>query len=146
MMTRDSTTTEQKSSRSYWGFVLWPLVFVVVLWAFQYFRWQTSKPFGPSSMNQPTECIGNLQYLLGAKDAFAQDHRATNGQPVSLADVGPYIESFHRFACPAGGKYDPGIIGSAPVCSFGTNRVVWKRRNLFSYIYSSDSGNMHRLP
>jgi len=25
-MTQDSTTTEEKSSRSYWGFVLWPVI------------------------------------------------------------------------------------------------------------------------
>ena len=29
-MTRDETTTEEKSSRSYWGFVLWPLVIFVL--------------------------------------------------------------------------------------------------------------------
>ena len=34
-MTRDSTTSEEKSSRSYWGFVLWPVV-VVVLYVLSY--------------------------------------------------------------------------------------------------------------
>ena len=29
-MTRDSTTHEEKSSRSYWGFVLWPVAVVVL--------------------------------------------------------------------------------------------------------------------
>ena len=29
-MTRDSTTHEEKSSRSYWGFVLWPVVVIVL--------------------------------------------------------------------------------------------------------------------
>jgi len=29
-MTQDSTTSEEKSSRSYWGFVLWPVVLVMV--------------------------------------------------------------------------------------------------------------------
>ena len=29
-MTRDETTNEEKSSRSYWGFVLWPLAVVVL--------------------------------------------------------------------------------------------------------------------
>jgi hypothetical protein len=29
-MTRDETTTEEKSSRSYWGFVLWPLVILLL--------------------------------------------------------------------------------------------------------------------
>ena len=30
IMTPDETTTEEKSSRSYWGFVLWPSVVLVV--------------------------------------------------------------------------------------------------------------------
>ena len=34
-MTRDSTTSEEKSSRSYWGFVLWPAA-VVVLYVLSY--------------------------------------------------------------------------------------------------------------
>ena len=29
-MTRDATASEEKSSRSYWGFVLWPVVVVVL--------------------------------------------------------------------------------------------------------------------
>src|SRR5262245_35185115 len=29
-MTRDETTSEEKSSRSYWGFVLWPVAVVVL--------------------------------------------------------------------------------------------------------------------
>ena len=29
-MTQDSTTSEEKSSRSYWGFVLWPVAVVVL--------------------------------------------------------------------------------------------------------------------
>ena len=29
-MTRDATTHEEKSSRSYWGFVLWPVAVVVL--------------------------------------------------------------------------------------------------------------------
>src|SRR5258708_20645311 len=33
-MTRAETTTEEKSSRSYWGFVLWPLAVVVVTVSF----------------------------------------------------------------------------------------------------------------
>ena len=34
-MTPDATTSEEKSSRSYWGFVLWPVA-VVVLYALSY--------------------------------------------------------------------------------------------------------------
>jgi len=30
-MTRDSTTSEEKSSRSYWGFVLWPVTIVALI-------------------------------------------------------------------------------------------------------------------
>src|SRR5689334_19644704 len=30
-MTRDSTTSEEKSSRSYWGFVLWPVALIIAL-------------------------------------------------------------------------------------------------------------------
>jgi len=29
-MTQDSTTSEEKSSRSYWGFVLWPVAVIVL--------------------------------------------------------------------------------------------------------------------
>jgi len=29
-MTRDATTSEEKSSRSYWGFVLWPVAVIVL--------------------------------------------------------------------------------------------------------------------
>ena len=29
-MTRDATASEEKSSRSYWGFVLWPVAVIVL--------------------------------------------------------------------------------------------------------------------
>ena len=34
-MTRDATTSEEKSSRSYWGFVLWPLT-ILLLYALSF--------------------------------------------------------------------------------------------------------------
>jgi len=67
-MTRDETTTEEKSSRSYWGFVLWPLA-ATVLYVLSY---------GPASVAYKKGMIGDnaaivyrpLLFTLNAADLW----------------------------------------------------------------------------
>ena len=108
------------------------------------------RPIGSGSRSQPTACTANLKALEGAKAYFAQEHGKTNGEPVSMADLGAYLgEKNLRYyrTCPYGGHYELQTIGVIPTCSLGTNRISWHYHGLLwsDYTYDSGSGNMHRI-
>src|SRR2546423_1589515 len=65
-------------------------------------------------------CMNNLRQFDGAKQQWALETGHTNGIPVSLEELAPYVTK-NAFRCPAGGSYTCGPIGEDPVCSFGTN-------------------------
>jgi hypothetical protein len=102
-------------------------------------------PAGFPTNRQPYTCIQNLRILESAKATFALELGKTNGQPVTMSDLVPYLTG-NETNCPAGGHYQVGNIGVDPTCSFGTNRVAWHRELFLYYTYLDDSGTMHRFP
>src|SRR5882672_6612589 len=77
-------------------------------------------PLGFPSRGQPTDCIVNLKVMHGAKAQFALEHNKTNGVPVTMADIAPYLQSVWHTNCPYGAHYDLQSVGLVPVCSIGT--------------------------
>lgn len=83
--------------------------------------------------------------LDGAKQQFAMEHKKTNGEPVTMADITAYLPK-KPITCLEGGHYDLRAVGLDPVCSLGTNPVAWTREGILMYRFTAYSGNSHRLP
>ena len=65
---------------------------------------------------QKNACIANLKQMEGAKTLYALDNGASTGDSVTMADlVTDYIKTTP--ACPAGGTYTLGAIGTTPECT-----------------------------
>src|SRR5262245_25393867 len=90
----------------------------------------SQSPLGFPSRSQPTACLSNLRILDGAKTQLLIEHVRTNGEPVVMTDLAPYLQGA-QIVCPAGGEYELGSIGADPVCSLGANPVTWRRDGFF---------------
>jgi len=65
-------------------------------------------------------CINNLRQIDGAKNEFALEKGKKNGDPVTEADIKPYLKldaNGNIPKCPGGGKYTIGKVGESPTCS-----------------------------
>ncbi len=62
-------------------------------------------------------CINNLRQIDSAKEQWAMVENKNNGDPVDEAGVAAYIKGNAIPACPQGGTYTIGPIGTAPTCS-----------------------------
>src|SRR5258706_12734447 len=118
---------------------------VLLACAFAYAAQRSQGPVGFPTKSQPYVCINNLRVLDGAKQQLAIEHGKTNGEPLTMADLAPYLHNA-SITCLEGGQYELRAIGLDPVCSLGTNRVAWTRKGILWYTFSADSGNSHRLP
>ena len=82
-MTRDATASEEKSSRSYWGFVLWPVA-VIVFYVLS---------VGPVWCLHENDLIG-----MKVSNLWAPVWRAVDGTPLQKPVVGYVLwwkERFH---------------------------------------------------
>lgn len=64
---------------------------------------------------QITRCIDNLRLISGAKDTWAVENFANNGDPVQETDVTPFFKRGFP-VCPGGGTYTIGNVGVDPTC------------------------------
>jgi hypothetical protein len=65
-------------------------------------------------------CITNLRQIDAAKNQFALEKGKKNGDPVTEADIKPYLKldaNGNIPKCPGGGKYTIGKVGELPTCS-----------------------------
>ncbi len=60
-------------------------------------------------------CINYLRQLDGATDQWALENKKNVGDAVTANDISPYLKSFP--ACPSGGAYTIGPVGTSPTCS-----------------------------
>lgn len=71
--------------------------------------------------SQAQECILNLKMIDSAKEQWAMDTKAADGDlgPTmeEIAGPGLYIKELPE--CPCGGSYDMGLIGEDPICNIG---------------------------
>ena len=69
---------------------------------------------------QQNACINNLRQIDAAKQQWALEKGKKVGDPVTEADIKPYIKldaNGNLPKCPAGGKYTIGKVGETPTCS-----------------------------
>ncbi len=60
-------------------------------------------------------CIQNLKQIQNAKEQWALEYKTQIGDPVSQSEVDKLIG--HALACPSGGTYSYGAVGTPPRCS-----------------------------
>ncbi len=73
---------------------------------------------------QAKGCLINLQRIGAAADMFATEKSKKNGDPINYPDdLSPYMlnNNGQLPACPAGGTYSCGVVGSPASCSLGTS-------------------------
>jgi len=63
-------------------------------------------------------CQANLKQIDAAKEQWAMDNNANNGDAVVDAEVDGYIKGGAP-TCPSGGAYTYGAVGTDPTCSIG---------------------------
>jgi hypothetical protein len=110
---------------------MWP----PVVWNYWSFHRQTSSE---------NKCLNNLRIMDGAISEWALENGKHNGDPVTLADITPYIKQIKSNAqippiCPMGGTYTITVVGAQPTCSFGGAKI---RRGWFFYEVEPP----HRMP
>jgi hypothetical protein len=69
---------------------------------------------------QQNACINNLRQIDAAENQWALENHKKTGDPVTEADIKPYIKldaNGNLPKCPAGGKYTLGKLGETPTCS-----------------------------
>jgi hypothetical protein len=67
----------------------------------------------------PTPPVGNLLYLIGAKNQWALEYKKSTNDVPPWNDLSGYIVGAENFRCPQGGTYIPGRVGELPRCSIG---------------------------
>ena len=70
-------------------------------------------------------CIANLKHIDSAKEQWAMDNKKSDGDAVTagaLWAAGGYIKS--QPACPSGGTYVVGNIGTNPTCSIAGTHIL----------------------
>jgi prepilin-type N-terminal cleavage/methylation domain-containing protein len=75
---------------------------------------------------QTNACINNLRQIDGAKEQWALENNAADGDPITDVQVGDYIKGGFPDECPAGGDYAAGIgaIGANPTCTIAGDHVL----------------------
>lgn len=64
-------------------------------------------------------CINNLRQLDGALQQWALEYKLTNGAPVTVIDLLPYLKGQALPTCPNAGSYSVTQVGQLPRCSAG---------------------------
>jgi len=64
---------------------------------------------------QTNACINNLRQIDGAKEQWALENNAADGDTVTTANIGDYIKGGFP-TCPASGTYTEGAVGTDPDC------------------------------
>jgi hypothetical protein len=95
-------------------------VCLVAAWAIPHFIHARSPNTIPKAYW--SSCVFYLSEIESAKEQWAKERNATNGQNVTWDDLLPYIgreQSGHIPKCPDGGVYTIGKVGEKPTCSIG---------------------------
>jgi prepilin-type N-terminal cleavage/methylation domain-containing protein len=72
--------------------------------------------------SQNTRCIDNLRLMSGAKDQWAVENYANNGDTCTEGDVTPFFKrGFPK--CPASGVYTVENVGTDPTCNIAGHTI-----------------------
>jgi len=69
-------------------------------------------------------CINNLRMIDAAKDQWAMENNAKNGDEVKEDDIKGYLRGNAMPVCPQGGQYTIGTLGENPECSMHPNGLA----------------------
>src|SRR5438093_2579237 len=68
--------------------------------------------------SQQTLCVTNLRQIVSAKETWAVEQQKANGDSPTDADLfGDRLYLIRKPACPAGGNYSLGNVGTFPTCT-----------------------------
>lgn len=67
--------------------------------------------------SQQNACINNLRQIDSGKEQGALAFQLSTGDTIADDSVNLYLKNNARPACPAGGTYTYGLIGSNPTCN-----------------------------
>ncbi|MFN8140253.1 MAG: prepilin-type N-terminal cleavage/methylation domain-containing protein [Fimbriimonadales bacterium] len=67
-------------------------------------------------------CVANLRQIDAAKEQWAMDNKAADGDAVGGALWPTYIKK--QPECPSGGAYTINVVGTDPVCSIGGSHAL----------------------
>jgi prepilin-type N-terminal cleavage/methylation domain-containing protein len=75
--------------------------------------------------SQKTRCIDNLRQIAGAKDQWAVENYANNGDtiPGGATAIAPFFKRGFP-ECPANGNYLIDVVGVDPSCSVGGGHTI----------------------
>jgi prepilin-type N-terminal cleavage/methylation domain-containing protein len=68
-------------------------------------------------------CVANLKQIDAAKEQWAMDNNANNGDAVVDAEVETFLKK-GRPICPSGGTYTYNAVGTDPTCSVGGTHTL----------------------
>ena len=100
--------------------------------------------------SQPA-CFNNLRQIDGAISEWAIENNKTNGAPVTLDQIKPYMMLNSKGdipGCPQGGKYTLNVVGSIPqvTCSWDTNTDMTRVRvHYFYWDWATSRAYDHRV-
>ncbi len=69
-------------------------------------------------------CVNNLRIIDAAKEQWAMENNANDGDTPTEAQITPYMKSGVMPTCPASGTYTIQPIGTNPTCSVGGEHVL----------------------
>jgi prepilin-type N-terminal cleavage/methylation domain-containing protein len=67
--------------------------------------------------SQQNACINNLRQIDGGKEQWAMAAKKNDGDTILTDSVNAYIKGNKTPACPGGGSYTYGNVGSNPDCT-----------------------------
>lgn len=72
---------------------------------------------------QKNACIANLRQLEGAKENWALENKKTEGTATTGSEtaINAFLRGSAAPACPGGGTYTYGTVGTAPSCSLAAS-------------------------
>ena len=78
---------------------------------------------------QQNACINNLRMIDGAKQQWAIEDHASEGDPITSEEIDTYLPSgFGAIQCPAGGTYSINAVGVDPTCSIPSHTLDSRMR------------------
>jgi hypothetical protein len=129
-------------------FLTYGILAYIFMWppVVRYISWKYFPKAMAVSVSNP--CVNNLRQIDAAITEWALTHGKHNGDPVTFADIKPYIKLTSEGeipSCPDGGTYSVTVVGRPPTCSLATNIPTRIRAGCFYWKWSYNTNN-HILP
>ncbi|MHB0912306.1 MAG: prepilin-type N-terminal cleavage/methylation domain-containing protein [Armatimonadota bacterium] len=111
-----------RTTRSDSGFTLIEIMIVVLIISIILFIAVPSW-IGARQRSMTRACIGQLREIKYAKESWAMENDKPQTAVPELSDVLNYLKDTP--ACPAGGTYTLGNVGTEPICSLGGDHKLY---------------------